>query len=150
LSQLSKAIAKIPGGVSNRWQVIQEMIPTRSINEIISKSQAIKTQRPSELRKTVDKAKADAFQRSMKAKKDNVNIQSPLSQRDLYDNVDQPQEIDKDKQQQPQTQTPQTPQSSQQKQPQKNNNQNNNQNPLHLHLHLHLRLPHLLPLNLRE
>lgn len=81
LSKLAKALAKIPGGTVNRWNLIADLIPTRSANEIIAKAQEVKQSRPSELHKTANKAAADAFQRSMKGK-ENIVIESPLTQRE--------------------------------------------------------------------
>jgi len=61
LALLVKACAKVPGGVRNRWQTIAQMIPTRTIDEIIAKVQEQKTsQKPKEL-SAAEKLCQDAF-----------------------------------------------------------------------------------------
>eukprot|EP01132_Coremiostelium_polycephalum_P000496 gene496-624_t len=40
LSQLAKAIQKYPSGMGNRWELVAQMIPTKSLKDVIAKAKA--------------------------------------------------------------------------------------------------------------
>jgi hypothetical protein len=42
LSLLAQAVAKFPGGVTDRWEKISEYVGTRSVKEIIAKTKETK------------------------------------------------------------------------------------------------------------
>jgi len=95
LSLLAKALAKIPGGVPDRWKQIAQLIPSKSEKEITAKAQEVKYSRPVELKKTSDVATVEAFQRSMnQKKKDAPAINSIITNRHDEINPDEDRERD--------------------------------------------------------
>lgn len=95
LAQLSRAVTKIPPGVQRRWELISELIPTRTSEQIIAKVQETKLKRPEELNKEKEAAAADAFALSQKqsVKGEKVHIASAPSQRfEVYDESAKPEE----------------------------------------------------------
>eukprot|EP01103_Thecamoeba_quadrilineata_P005051 TRINITY_DN14905_c0_g1_i1.p1 TRINITY_DN14905_c0_g1~~TRINITY_DN14905_c0_g1_i1.p1 ORF type:complete len:665 (+),score=167.75 TRINITY_DN14905_c0_g1_i1:48-1997(+) len=70
LSQLARALTKVPAGSQNRWQSVAELIPTRTLNEVIAKAQSAKNSRPQELQKKKDVEAKDAYQASLVHKRE--------------------------------------------------------------------------------
>ncbi len=52
LSLLAKAVAKYPGGIQERWQLVSDFVGTRSVKEIISKTKETKYGKYIELQPT--------------------------------------------------------------------------------------------------
>jgi len=80
LANLAKGLAKYPGGMSNRWDLIADLIPTRSPKDIAAKVKEVKNAQTYTNKASVMQVK-DPFEK-LKAHVGEKDIQSPLTQRD--------------------------------------------------------------------
>jgi len=84
LSNLAKGLAKFPGGLTNRWELIAELLPSRTPKDIAAKVKEVKSTQMFVNKSAVFQVK-DPFEK-LKAKVGDKDIQSPLSQR--FDELD--------------------------------------------------------------
>lgn len=80
LSLLAQGIAKFPGGVKDRWNIIANFVGTRSVKEIIAKANETKTATKQSLGNIVQIE--DEFSKSQQAKKKTQEISAEITKRD--------------------------------------------------------------------